>query len=175
MQKYLNKPFVLGETDCLSLIIDFYKDKYDIDLPNYARPEGFWNADYDWYMERFEEEGFYLLGENPKHWQEGDIFLMAIGSKFATHAAIFIGNNKILHLFNDRVSTIDTYKGVWRNNTVARVRHISQKDRKVKHETFNILKHPNFARLRERAIREGVVDSEGELIGSSECSEEPKE
>ncbi len=143
VRKYLNQKFELGTTDCYSLIREFYLEQYEINLPDYARPEGFWRSEYNLYMEYFEEEGFYTLGENPREWQEGDVFLMAIGSPHATHAAIFLGNNKILHLFTGRVSTIDSYKGQWRNKTIVRLRHKTQKNRIQKIEEYNLINHPH--------------------------------
>lgn len=165
MQNYKGRQFKLGSSDCYSLIREYYKEKYNVKLPDYARPEDYWNYGFNLFKELFAKNGFFMLEENPETWQEGDVFLIALGSEHATHAAIFLGENKILHHPPYRLSTIESYKGIWRNKTVMRVRHISQKKR-VRHVTeFNILDHPYMRRFREK-----LGDLPQKVIGSAELS-----
>ena len=77
-------------------------------------------------MENFKNEGFYLLDDSEEP-QFGDIYLIAFKAKVACHAAIYIGENKVLHHIVNRLSAVDSYKGYLRNWTVARIRHISNK------------------------------------------------
>lgn len=124
--KYIGKQFVHGETDCYSLVRDFYKNEFDIELTNYARSDNWWNCGQDLYMQNFKKEGFYLLGDLDEP-QFGDLYLIAFQASVACHAAIYVGENKVLHHVVNRLSKVDRYQGYLRNWTVARIRHISQK------------------------------------------------
>jgi len=122
LSKYLGREFVHGTTDCYSLIRDFYKDEFGIELRDYARPDYWWNKGQNLYIDNFRKEGFYLLDdlEEPQY---GDIFLIALGCSVASHGAIYIGENKILQHVQDHLSSIDRYMGVFKNCTLARIRH----------------------------------------------------
>lgn len=131
LSKYVGRPFVHGDTDCYGLIRDFYKDEFNIELTNYARVDHWWNKGQNLYMDNFRKEGFYLLDELDEP-QYGDIFLIALGCSVASHGAIYVGENKILQHVQDHISSIDRYMGVFKNCTLARIRHKSLgKERKV--------------------------------------------
>lgn len=126
VSKYLGKTFIHGSVDCYGLVREFYKKEFDLDLTNYARSDFWWNNGENLYMENFKKEGFYLLNDSDEP-QFGDLYLIALNASVACHAAIYIGDNKILHHVINRLSAVDKYRGCWRNWTVARIRHISNK------------------------------------------------
>lgn len=126
MIKYDNlvgREYVSGKVDCYAIIRDFYKQNFDIDLPNYARPTHFWMADVNLYMERYYKNGFRVLDVHPSEYQIGDVILISYMSKFPNHAAVLVENGQILHHFTNRLSNVDNYRGIWRNNTTAILRH----------------------------------------------------
>ncbi len=123
IDELVGRPFVIGSQDCYGLVRDFYRLNYQIELTNYARPDRFWEADINLYGDNFSSEGFSNIDVSPRDYRVGDAFLMAIKSQYANHAAIYIGDGKILHHFYNRLSSIDLYAGVWRNTTVAVLRH----------------------------------------------------
>ena len=120
---YCGREFEHGQQDCYSLVRDFYRSEYGLELNDYARPDNWWNSGLNLYMDNFSKEGFQLLDVLPREWERGDLFLMAIGSAVACHAAIYLGDGKILHHFVGRRSNIEPYRGLWRNQTVAVIRH----------------------------------------------------
>lgn len=125
-RKYIGIDFVHGSTDCYGLIRRVYDEMFGIPLRNYARPDNWWDYPdlYDLYMENFENEGFRLVDFDLNSGREvGDIILMAIHSEKACHAGIYIGNGKILHHFYGRKSSIENYCRLWKNTTVAVIRH----------------------------------------------------
>ncbi len=128
---YCGKAFVHGDTDCYGLIREFYKNEFDIDLTNYARADFWWDNGENLYIQNFKKEGFYLL-EDDEEAQFGDLFLIALGSSVACHGAIYIGDGFILHHVIGRLSSVDKYRGMWKNLTVARIRHIQNKKQKVR-------------------------------------------
>ncbi len=159
MEKYLGRKFILGTQDCFSLVRDFYHQEYNVEIPDYARPENYWEHGFNLFEELFEKHGFFLLEDNPRTWQIGDVFLVAVGSDFATHAAIYMGENKILHHPPHKFSCIESYKGLWRNNTLIRLRHVTQKERPVEFKHHNLLDHPHFRGLREGLANNSPRDS----------------
>lgn len=131
LSKYLGREFVHGTTDCYSLIRDFYKNEFNIELRDYARADFWWNNGQNLYMENFKKEGFYQLDDLEEP-QFGDIFLIALGCSVASHGAIYIGENKILQHVQDHLSSIDRYMGVFKNCTLARIRHRLVEDERKK-------------------------------------------
>lgn len=122
-ENLLGVPFQHGTHDCYSLIRDFYHQNFGIDLPNYARPNGWWKEGMDLYMERYHKNGFRVLDCHPSEYQIGDVFLMSILSPVTNHGGVLVEKGQILHHFTNRLSTIEPYKGIWRNCTTAVMRH----------------------------------------------------
>lgn len=117
--KYTGRPFRFGITDCYTIVRDFYKNEFGITLRNYARYDKFWE-DESLYLKFFKNEDFVLVDDEL---QFGDLILVALGASVACHAAVYLGNGKILHHVQNRLSTIDNYRGLWKNMTVAVVRN----------------------------------------------------
>lgn len=125
-RNYVGIDFVHGSTDCYGLIRRVYSELFHIELTNYARPDNWWDHpdEYNLYMNNFEKEGFRLIDSDlPRTWEVGDLILMAIQSEVPCHAAIYIGNGKILHHFYGRKSTIENYCRIWKNTTTGVIRH----------------------------------------------------
>lgn len=53
VSKYIGRKFVHGSTDCYSLVRDFYKNEFGIELTDYARAEFWWNKGQNLYMDNF--------------------------------------------------------------------------------------------------------------------------
>lgn len=134
----LGLTFEHGSQDCFSLARDFYKQNFDIDIPNYARPNQWWDNGFDLYMDKFHKNGFRVIDVHPTEWQVGDVFLMSILSPVSNHVAILVENGQILHHFTGRLSRVEPYKGIWRNSTTAVLRH---KDVEIENdvETVNLV------------------------------------
>lgn len=119
----IGRTYVDGKVDCYSIVRDFYAQMFQIELPNYARPKDWWNMEMDLYMDRYYKNGFRPLDVHPSEYQFGDVVLISYMASVANHAGILVENNHILHHFTNRQSSVDPYKGIWRNNTVAVLRH----------------------------------------------------
>lgn len=148
-EKYIGRRFKLGESDCYSLLRDFYRNEYQIELPDYARPENYWEHGFNLFSELYSKHGFEQISDSPLEWQVGDVFLVCLNSEHPSHAAIYAGDSKILHHPPHRFSNLELYKGIWRNCTVARIRHKSQKERKSDVREMDIVNHPYLRRFRE--------------------------
>lgn len=116
----LGREFEHGKTDCLSIVRDAYM-LAGIDLPNYERADDWWHNGQNLYLDLLPKNGFERV--DAENLQEGDIILVCLGSETPNHAAVYIGDQYILHHCPDRLSKRDTYGGFWRNYTHSIWRH----------------------------------------------------
>lgn len=156
-----------GKRDCYEIARDFFRDNFGIELRPYLRPDDWWNHDLNLYMEHFSKEGFYLVDEHPTEWRLGDVALIALLSPVANHCGIFVEPNKILHHVWGRLSAVDDYKGIWKNNTVAVIRHREVDTRKIQQngKFEDYIPYHLRKKLEETPVwseREGGVRPEGE-------------
>ena len=117
-------PFEHGVNDCYELGRRFFKDNFNIEMTRYARPDEWWRHSMNLYMENFMREGFELVeNSHPTNLQPSDVFLCAIMSPVANHAAILLEDGEILHHLFGRLSTKEPLRGLVKNTTVAVLRH----------------------------------------------------
>ncbi|OCG59943.1 C40 family peptidase [Gilliamella sp. Nev3-1] len=114
----LGREFKHGETDCLTLVRDAYM-LTGIDLPDYERQDDWWHNGQNLYLDLLPKNGF----EQVRDIQEGDVILVCLGSTTPNHAAIYIGNQFILHHCPKRLSKRDLYSGFWSKYTHSVWRH----------------------------------------------------
>jgi cell wall-associated NlpC family hydrolase len=141
---FLGKDFKHGTVDCFSIIRDFYKKAFNIKLRNYARPNSWWNEGLNLYVDNVFKEGFKPLDCHPNDYKYGDVIFMAIRSKVPCHAAVYLGQGKILHHFYGRKSNVELYKGLWQNATTGVYRH-KDVDFKEDYELTEVLDDPRIA------------------------------
>ena len=115
------RPFVHGVFDCYSIIRDYYAQELGIDIPDFDRAEEWWLKGYNLYMDNFEKAGFAKV--EPDSLQEHDVIIMQCRSEVPNHAAIYLGDSRILQHLTGRLSGKDIYGGYWQRMTVAVVRH----------------------------------------------------
>lgn len=123
MNEYLGIPFIEGDTDCFDLLRRFYANELGVVIPNHARPTRWWDYGMDLYNDYCHRYGFKLIDEPPHEWRYGDVILMAVQSEVGNHSAILMEDGQILHHMYGRLSTIEPYRGIWRNTTVGVFRH----------------------------------------------------
>lgn len=126
----LGRMFVHGTLDCYSLVRDYYR-AIGITLPDFERKNGWWETEQELYLDNFESAGFSkVCGSAPEELKTlepmiGDVILMQIRSKRVNHAAVYIGDGKIIHHMYGKLSKTDVYGGFWLRNTRLIVRHES--------------------------------------------------
>jgi len=123
---YEGRVFVHGVLDCYALVRDWYKREMGIDLPNDDRPDNWWNKGQNIYLDGFAKNGFVALPYDTSQLRRGDGILMQVASRVPNHAAVYLGDGKILHHVHDHLSNITTYGGFWLKNTTHYLRHQSQ-------------------------------------------------
>lgn len=111
----LGRQFVHGHTDCYTLFRDFYRLSGK-EFPNFERDDYWWEDGFNLYMDHMEEQGFERLTD-VKELQVGDVILIQVGADVPNHAAIYIGDQMVLHHSPRRLSKRDLYDGYWLKHT----------------------------------------------------------
>lgn len=134
----LGMRFDYKNRNCIHLVRDFYAENFGIQFPNFSCPKDFWEHGLDLYMARYRKCGFYLLDCHPSEYQPGDVILCAIDSNVGNHVGVFVDNGQVLHHLLGRLSTVEPYRLLLRNTTIAIMRHKDVKLDQVE-ETANLL------------------------------------
>jgi proteasome lid subunit RPN8/RPN11 len=117
----IGRQFLHGVLDCYSLCQDYYAQELGIALPDVERADEWWLKGQNLYLEGFEKNGFVRVDEPQQH----DGLLMQVASPVPNHAAIFLGDGKIMHHQMGRLSSRDVFGGWYRKCTVMILRHRS--------------------------------------------------
>ena len=112
IQFLIGREFNHGETDCYTLFRDFYRLS-GCELPNFKRPDYWWEDGLNLYLDNMEKCGF----EQVKEPQVGDVILISVGANVPNHAAIYVGEQMVLHHAPKRLSKRDLYDGYWLKHT----------------------------------------------------------
>jgi proteasome lid subunit RPN8/RPN11 len=120
---YVGRQFVHGIMDCYSIWRDWYQRELGIEMVDYPRQHQWWLKGDDLYEANYKEAGFFEvpIEELRRH----DIILMKVASPVQNHAAVYLGNNTMLHHVMDKISSKDVYGGYWRKITTKVLRHWS--------------------------------------------------
>jgi len=120
----VGREFSFGILDCYTIIKDHYESVLDIDMPDPIRTDKFWERGEDLYVDNFKDAGFVRVPFDSVHdLKVNDIILIMASSVIANHAAVYLGDGKILHHIQGRLSSIDMYGGYWLKHTWGIVRH----------------------------------------------------
>lgn len=122
-QHLLRKEFSYKNQNCYHLVRDFYRDNYGIALPNYACPKDFWEHGINLYVDLAFKNGFSVIDCHPSQYQVGDVFMMAIQAPLVNHVGILVENGQMLHHLVGRMSAVEPYRSLYRNTTMAVMRH----------------------------------------------------
>lgn len=101
-QPLLRRQFRHGVLDCYSIIRDWFKLKRDIQLVDCAREDEWWLHGKNYYLDKFKEAGFAQIDLYDV--ERDDVILAQIASPVPNHAAIYLGNNLIIHHLVNRLS-----------------------------------------------------------------------
>jgi cell wall-associated NlpC family hydrolase len=118
-------PFTgIGRDDCFRLSQRFFKDNFDIVLPDYARPVD-WQADKLDLLRMLPEKcGFDTITDwKLSDLRPADALCVAIGESNPNHICLYLGDDKILHHLYGRFSRSEIYRDFWRDKTAFLLRH----------------------------------------------------
>lgn len=110
------RQFAHGTLDCYSLVQDWYAEKLGVQLPDFHRQDDWWNKGERLYTkEVFFEHGFREVGVDAM--EVGDVLIMQVMAPVENHAAIYVGNGKILHHMFGQTSRIVPFGGFLKSTT----------------------------------------------------------
>lgn len=109
----LGRFFVHGETDCYGLFRDAYH-LAGFDLPDFPRTENWWRRGDNLYLDNFADNGFRQVKNAIR---PGDIVLCCYASSVPNHAAVYLGNQTILHHIPNQLSKREGYTDRWQRMT----------------------------------------------------------
>lgn len=113
----IGREYSYGILDCYSLIRDWYKEELKIEIMDFTREEeGWWKTGGNMYMENIAKAGFEIIKPGVEL-EKGDIIIMQISSPVPNHAAVYLGNNIMLHHLMNRLSSRDVYGGWYLKHT----------------------------------------------------------
>ncbi|ERK18622.1 Phage tail assembly protein [Pantoea sp. AS-PWVM4] len=114
--------WVLGHADCWTLVRDYFRQERSVILNN-------WSVDYEWwvdgkenrYDDNWQAEGFTEVDVTDM--KPGDVIMMRVQAPVTNHAAVYLGNNIMLHHAFGNLSARVPYGKYYRDRTVRIVRH----------------------------------------------------
>lgn len=121
---YVGREFVFGVVDCYSLVRDWYAREWGLELADFSRRDQFWERGENLYVDNYKSQGFRQIEFNEL--ERGDAILMQLSSPLPNHAAIYLGDQQILHHIQGRLSSRDVYGGYYVKNTAMVLRHESR-------------------------------------------------
>jgi proteasome lid subunit RPN8/RPN11 len=110
-----------GVLDCFSIVRDYYKEKLNIEIPDFQRTNEWWLKNENLYQDNFSKAGFIQVPFDSL--QEHDVILMRLKSKVPNHGAVYLGEGIMLHHTYKKLSGRAVYGGYWQKNTAMIVRH----------------------------------------------------
>jgi cell wall-associated NlpC family hydrolase len=121
---YVGRQFVHGIIDCYTLCRDWYNKEWNLNLRDYERRDEWWYKGENLYLDNFKKEGFHEIKVSDL--VVGDALLMQLQSPVPNHAAIYLGDNVVLHHVQGRLSSRDVYGGYYQKVTAKALRHESR-------------------------------------------------
>lgn len=124
LKKFRNAPHLLGREfdhgvmDCYTL----YRDAYMLagyEMDQFERADDWWDNGENLYLDNIQGQGFERV-EEP---QLGDVILIQMMADVPNHAAIYLGDQMVLHHSPNRLSKRDLYNGYWLKHTHSIWRH----------------------------------------------------
>lgn len=113
--------WVLGHADCWSIIMDYYRMEYGITVKNYSVDREWWvDGKENLYDDNWEAEGFVEIDASSM--QPGDMIMMRVQAPVTNHAAIYLGDNIMVHHMFGNLSARVPYGKYFRDRTVRVVR-----------------------------------------------------
>ncbi len=119
----VGREFFHGVLDCYTLVRDYYQRELDIELPDFEREDAWWDKGQNLYRDNFAAAGFVEVNEAEP--RQHDALLMQVRSDVENHAAVYLGDQVILHHLYSRLSERTVYGGYWHRHTRAILRHKS--------------------------------------------------
>lgn len=101
---FIDRPFHFGVWDCLQLVYDYYKGKFDIELPNPPRDITFISNNH-LFFEEYLHELTQMEQVDLDSLREDDVLFYTHGGRII-HVGIFVSDDKVLHHWLNQKSAL---------------------------------------------------------------------
>ena len=115
----IGRQWEYGKQDCFSLLRDYYA-RIGVEIPDFPRPESLSSVE-SIFLKHAHAVGFerVLFDDRLLH----DVLIMRLGTKNPMHAAIYVGDDKILHQRMNGLSAVEPLGRYYRSSVAAVFRH----------------------------------------------------
>ena len=132
--KYIDREFLIGKSDCLTLISDYYKEELGITLSEYPRDEK-WDKNYNEFIqlklkkisgnkfEDFLENENLIKIEKISFAKKHDIIVFKYLDNYPSHFGIYLDHGYILHQPRNKKSTIEKLTNAEKRRIYCFLRH----------------------------------------------------
>jgi proteasome lid subunit RPN8/RPN11 len=118
------REFHHGVLDCYTLVQDWYRREWGLELPDFEREDGWWERGLNLYRDGLLAAGFEVV--NTIEPQRGDGLLMRVLSEVENHGAVYLGDGMMLHHLYGQLSRRERWDWNWQRRTTLIVRHRSR-------------------------------------------------
>jgi proteasome lid subunit RPN8/RPN11 len=119
------RAFVDSVMDCYTLCRDYYKEELGLSLPEFFRQDSFWSVEeYNLYLDNYGKADFVQVPIETL--RRHDAILFQWCAKVPHHAAVYVGDCKILHHLQHMLSCEVLFGEYWRARAHSVYRHKSQ-------------------------------------------------
>ena len=110
--------------DCLTLIGDYLKLEFDINVPSFPRPMNWDGYNKNMIVENIEAAGFTILPRSTKYneLRNGDVVLFKIQSNYVNHCGVIADDGMFWHQLQGRFTKKD-HLGRWEKQIAMYTRH----------------------------------------------------
>lgn len=118
----IGRQWAYGVLDCYALVRDYYRERLQIDLPDYPRDGYWWERGEEKLASLFPAAGFVQVDRPELH----DVLLMKIESDVSNHLGVYSGDRRMTHHLLDHLSAEVIYGSHWEKHTTHILRHRSR-------------------------------------------------
>lgn len=122
LPELVGRSFEYGASDCYSIVRDWYRLERSVWLADVPRTSDTEEDGSSIYLPRLQAHGWRAVASEPR---PGDVLLMRMGAREANHAAVYLGDNLILHHLEGRLSSREPWGTDYRARTTHILRHAS--------------------------------------------------
>ena len=115
----VGRQWLYGKFDCYTIVRDYYK-LLGIIMPDYERPKDLVTSK-SIFLDQAKKCNFVQIDFEER--SKDDVLIMKLGTKNPMHAAIFLGDNTILHQKYESLSCTENYSVYYRRSTKAVFRY----------------------------------------------------
>lgn len=148
-KEFEGRPYTAGKDDCFGSFRDVYMAATGEVMPDFARPDGWWeHPDLNLIESYFPKAGFLDTGFTVNGARPLNVLLFAVASTKINHIGIYLGGGLFYHHQYQRLSVIEPLDGKWKSRCVKVLEHQNAKQHAAANLQSHFDKQPIYAKRR---------------------------